>query len=97
MPKTASPSEGSSEGGKSRQNFNYITMKKLGKLNLKKEKMLSHEELVSFRGGGSCGYKDVDGVWQCNTEYYDTYDAVKDLFAEGAALGWCCDSCSTVC
>jgi len=26
-------------------------MKKLGKLSLKKEKMLSHEELVSFRGG----------------------------------------------
>ena len=26
-------------------------MKKLGKLNLMKEKMLSHEELVSFRGG----------------------------------------------
>ena len=27
-------------------------MKKLGKLNLKAEKMLSHEELVSFKGGG---------------------------------------------
>ena len=26
-------------------------MKKLGKLNLKAEKMLSHDELVSFRGG----------------------------------------------
>ena len=33
-------------------------MKKLGKLTLKSEKMLSHEELVSFRGGswnGECG------------------------------------------
>ena len=30
-------------------------MKKLGKLNLKSEKMLSHEELMSFRGGsGGC-------------------------------------------
>lgn len=26
-------------------------MKKLGKLNLKTEKMLSHEELVNFKGG----------------------------------------------
>ena len=30
-------------------------MKKLGKLNLTAEKMLGHEELISFRGGsGSC-------------------------------------------
>jgi len=31
--------------------LNNTKMKKLGKLNLMKEKMLSHEELVSFRGG----------------------------------------------
>jgi len=30
-------------------------MKKLGKLSLKKEKMLSHEELVSFKGGSGPG------------------------------------------
>ncbi len=39
-------------------------MKKLGKLNLKKEKMLSHEELVSIRGGsGDC--PDVAIIERC--------------------------------
>jgi hypothetical protein len=36
-------------------------MKKLGKLNLKAEKMLSHDELVSFRGGSG-------GTYNCHTE-----------------------------
>ena len=41
-------------------------MKKLGKLNLMKEKMLSHEELVSFRGGsGNCGKCSVHTTWSC--------------------------------
>ncbi len=43
-------------------------MKKLGKLNLKKEKMLSQEELVSFRGGSgsNCEYNEL---W-CGCAYY---------------------------
>jgi len=42
-------------------------MKKLGKLNLKKEKMLSHEELVSFKGGSGprCG---TNGWWVCQSD-----------------------------
>jgi len=49
-------------------------MKKLGKLNLMKEKILNHEELVSFRGGSgdctggkkkySCECTDSVGSWE---------------------------------
>lgn len=40
-------------------------MKKLGKLKLQKEKMLSHEELVNFRGGSGGGYGECSsqGCW----------------------------------
>ncbi len=45
-------------------------MKKLGKLNLKKENMLSHEELVSFRGGsGDAGC--YDHWYICRTQLHD--------------------------
>ncbi len=42
-------------------------MKKLGKLNLKKEKMLSHEELVSFRGGSGDDCTGF-GTNKCNAD-----------------------------
>ena len=62
------------------------------KLNLKPEKMLSHEELVSFRGGsgdyGTCGWNGggvsapVCGISKSSAQ------------ALQAAYGgyWCCDS-----
>ena len=41
--------------------LNFKNMKKLGKLNLKSEKMLSQNELVSFRGGSSgCGCPELN-------------------------------------
>ena len=40
-------------------------MKKLGKLNLTSEKMLSYEELVSFRGGSGNPFGDVCTNWDC--------------------------------
>ena len=48
-------------------------MKKLGKLNLMKENMLSYEELVSFKGG-SGGEPDCDGnpLWGGCQHYYCT-------------------------
>jgi hypothetical protein len=45
---------------KSRQNVNFIKMKKLGKLNLKDEKILSQEELINFRGGSGSGDCEKD-------------------------------------
>jgi len=77
------------------QILNNNKMKKLGKLNLMKEKMLSHEELVSFRGGsggGTCGYV-VNGQIACCISYNEAhfyYDG-----NEGPGNNWCCDSCST--
>ena len=47
-------------------------MKKLGRLKLNPEKLLSHDELVSFKGGsghpddiGSCGLKKPNGEEVC--------------------------------
>ena len=44
-------------------------MKKLGKLNLKPEKMLSHEELVNFRGGSGdvCENCLISAAMGCDT------------------------------
>jgi hypothetical protein len=53
-------------------------MKKLGKLKLNSEKMLSHNELVSFRGGSGSG----------------TYNCHKECITEGVLAGCrnCTDS-----
>jgi hypothetical protein len=58
-------------------------MKKLGKLNLKAEKILSHEELVNFKGGSgeTCG----DTWWVC-----DSYRAD----AESQCLEFCNGDCT---
>ncbi len=81
MPKTASPSEGSPKEGRVGEIFNYITMKKLGELKLTEEKMLSHEELVSFKGGCS------GTVWVC-ASYVD--DVLRDCANN------CSDNCDDV-
>jgi natural product precursor len=69
-------------------------MKTLGKLKLKAEKLLSHEELVNFRGGsgsGTCGWNGggvsapVCGISKDNaTALQSTYGGY-----------WCCDSCGS--
>ena len=58
-------------------------MKKLGKLNLTSVKMLSHEELVSFRGGS--GYDDCPDVAIIEHCFWDE--------CGGTSSGdcyWCC-------
>ena len=50
-------------------------MKKLGKLNLKKEKMLSHEELVSFRGGSDVSKKCCQTTWNGQSLNWTCYAA----------------------
>ena len=80
-------------------------MKKLGKLKLKPEKMLKHDELVSFRGGsgsgGSCdgGYCScqvfVDGdVWGglCVPDAQQIYQTNHDA---GRNAKYCCASCDS--
>ncbi len=65
-------------------------MKKLEKLNLKAGKILSQEELVNFRGGGSCAYIDASG----ESGYCDLSPIEAEFMAEGGGH-WCCDSCET--
>ena len=69
-------------------------MKKLGKLNLKSEKMLNHEELVSFRGGsnGTCIELTVAVVEAChNTCYGNGEDYVYCMgCCYGVVCGWSC-------
>ena len=48
-------------------------MKKLGKLNLMKEKMLSQEELVSFRGGS--GSEKGSTTCTANGTTFDCYSS----------------------
>ena len=77
------------------KNFKYITMKKLGKLKLNLEKMLSHEDLVSIRGGsgpggsGTCGW-DGGGMYPpvCGVSM-DNAQALQTQFGGW----WCCDQC----
>ena len=65
-------------------------MKKLGKLKLNPEKLLSHEELVSFRGGsgmgGACGAGCLSAtVAQIEYCFWDV--------CGGTSSGTCCFCC----
>ncbi len=61
--------------------YKFTKMKKLGKLNLMKEKMLSHDELVSFRGGSGGGY-DCE-YYSCSC--YDGTGAWTGLYCDGGS------------
>jgi len=63
-------------------------MKKLGKLNLMKEKMLSHEELVNFRGG-SGGEKCTTTCTASGTTYYCASSGVIDCTCPAAGGTTC--------
>jgi hypothetical protein len=75
------------------QTQKFYKMKTLGKLKLKEEKMLSHEELLGFRGGAgsgqcyTCACKDGTGVWTgC---YNDSGDlAVRRYCYPGGGYGF---------
>jgi hypothetical protein len=68
-------------------------MKKLGKLKLNSEKMLSHNELVSFRGGsGTCGLKKSNGEIICGLSMAEAEGWANHF---GAGNYWCCDSCAS--
>ena len=67
-------------------------MKKLGKLNLKPEKMLSHEELVNSRGGSGieCTYPKSAYKCQCIPGVGTWYTcATSHIQAENAGEQYC--------
>jgi len=74
-------------------------MKKLGKLNLMKEKMLSYEELISFRGGSAvcdCTIHWESTTTQLNgqTGFSNCSDASSAMLSYYSGLGATQVSCS---
>jgi hypothetical protein len=78
---------------KSRQNQkNTNKMKTLGKLKLKAEKMLSHEDLVSFRGGSGSGTTQLQ---YCRDSYMiRSCNNLSGGAMTGWSVGWGSNGCS---
>lgn len=73
-------------------------MKKLVKLKLKPEKMLSHDELLSYRGGSCDLFGGVCSTWECCVCVAVCYgDCAVDFEDDPQGQNECESACPDLC
>lgn len=74
-------------------------MKKLIKLKLKPEKMLSHDELISYRGGSCIAFCNTCSTYECSICMGECYgncavNYENDPSGELECQSWCSQYCT---